>query len=87
MGLTAHCTQELEHAKRVIDELENELTEERARLRTLSTEQSRVQREKDQVAFQLRRTESVSYYTPLSFNKIFIRLYRTWAESETNSRH
>ncbi|KAH9927002.1 uncharacterized protein B0H18DRAFT_306413 [Fomitopsis serialis] len=54
----ASVQEDLDHAKRVIDELENELTAERARLRTLSTEQSRVQREKEQVAYQLRRTES-----------------------------
>ncbi|KZT69318.1 hypothetical protein DAEQUDRAFT_745317 [Daedalea quercina L-15889] len=54
----ASVQEELDHARHVIDELENELTAERARLRTLSTEQSRVQRQKDEVAFQLRRTES-----------------------------
>ncbi|TFY56456.1 hypothetical protein EVJ58_g7633 [Rhodofomes roseus] len=54
----ASVQEELDNARRVIDELENELTAERARLRTLSTEQSRVQREKEQVAYQLRRTES-----------------------------
>ena len=77
LSLTVEYLQELEHAKRVIDELESELTEERARLRTLSTEQSRVQREKDQVAFQLRRTESVSSIYLLSFSVVFIYSHRT----------
>lgn len=77
LGLTGEYLQELEHAKRVIGELENELTEERARLRTLSTEQSRVQREKDQVAFQLRRTESVSCFRSLAIRIVFKYWYRT----------
>ena len=77
LSLTVEYLQELEHAKRVIDALESELTEERARLRTLSTEQSRVQREKDQVAFQLRRTESVSSIYLLSFSVVFIYSHRT----------
>ncbi|KAH9840947.1 uncharacterized protein C8Q71DRAFT_702230 [Rhodofomes roseus] len=54
----ASIQQELDNARRVIDKLDNELMAERGRLRTSSTVQSRVQREKEQVAYQLRRTES-----------------------------
>lgn len=51
--------QELEKAKRVIADLENDLQVERSRLRSLSTEQNRIQRQKDEVVLQLQRTESV----------------------------
>lgn len=52
--------QELDKAKRVINDLEADLQVERSRLRTLTTEQSRIQRQKDDVLLQLKRTESVS---------------------------
>ncbi|KAJ6619906.1 hypothetical protein B0H10DRAFT_2024000 [Mycena sp. CBHHK59/15] len=48
---------ELEEAKRVISDLEAELKSERSRLRGLSTEQTRVQREKENILLQLQRTE------------------------------
>ncbi|KAI0954730.1 hypothetical protein AcW1_006527 [Taiwanofungus camphoratus] len=54
----ASVQEELDNAKRAIDDLEIELKSERMRLRTLTTEQSRVRREKEEVVFQLRRTES-----------------------------
>lgn len=53
--------QELDRAKRMIADLEAELQTERSRLRTLTTEQKRVQRQKDDVLTQLQRTESVSF--------------------------
>ncbi|KAJ6581666.1 hypothetical protein B0H19DRAFT_929437 [Mycena capillaripes] len=49
---------ELEEARRIISELETDLKSERSRLRTLSTEQNRVQREKENVLLQLQRTET-----------------------------
>ncbi|KAF8639093.1 hypothetical protein AX17_001738 [Amanita inopinata Kibby_2008] len=49
---------ELETAKRVIADLEERLKGERANLRALTTEQDRLQREKDDVLSQLQRTES-----------------------------
>ncbi|KAJ7491999.1 hypothetical protein FB451DRAFT_1360785 [Mycena latifolia] len=49
---------ELEEAKRVISDLEADLKSERSRLRALSTEQNRVQREKENVLLQLQRTET-----------------------------
>lgn len=53
--------QELERAKRMIVDLEAELQAERSRLRTLTTEQNRLQRQKEDVLTQLQRTESVSF--------------------------
>ncbi|KAJ6514991.1 hypothetical protein C8R47DRAFT_1190230 [Mycena vitilis] len=49
---------ELEEARRVISDLETDLKSERSRLRALSTEQNRVQREKENVLLQLQRTET-----------------------------
>ncbi|KAJ7180785.1 hypothetical protein C8R46DRAFT_885504 [Mycena filopes] len=49
---------ELEEARRVISDLETDLKAERSRLRALSTEQDRVQRDKDNVLLQLQRTET-----------------------------
>ncbi|KAI0318748.1 hypothetical protein OF83DRAFT_909610 [Amylostereum chailletii] len=49
---------ELEEARRVIADLEEELKTQRTRLRTLSTEQSKAEREKADVLVQLQRTES-----------------------------
>ncbi|KAJ7255461.1 hypothetical protein B0H12DRAFT_533693 [Mycena haematopus] len=51
---------ELEDARRVISDLETDLKAERSRLRALSTEQNRVQREKENVLLQLQRTETVT---------------------------
>lgn len=51
--------QELDRAKRTVNELESELKGERARLRELTTEQSKAERQKEKVVLQLRRTESV----------------------------
>ncbi|KAI0675751.1 hypothetical protein C8Q78DRAFT_964116 [Trametes maxima] len=49
---------ELERAKLTMATLEAELKEERSRLRALTTEQSKAQREKEAVLLDLRRTES-----------------------------
>ncbi|KAF5379308.1 hypothetical protein D9757_007667 [Collybiopsis confluens] len=49
---------DLEKARHTIATLENDLKAERARLRTMSTEQARVDREKEQVFNQLKRTET-----------------------------
>ncbi|KAF8075138.1 hypothetical protein FPV67DRAFT_1605655 [Lyophyllum atratum] len=49
---------ELEKAKRVIADLEANLKSERAQLRALTTEQTRVQREKAGILSQMQRTES-----------------------------
>ncbi len=43
-----------------MEELEAELKQERSRLRALTTEQTRAQRDKEAVLLDLRRTESVS---------------------------
>ncbi|KAE9397790.1 hypothetical protein BT96DRAFT_883573 [Gymnopus androsaceus JB14] len=48
---------DLEKAQVTITELENDLKAERARLRAMSTEQSRVDRDKEQIFVQLQRTE------------------------------
>lgn len=52
--------QELEHARHVISELEENLKAERAQLRTMTNTQSRMGREKEDIATQLQRTEVVS---------------------------
>ncbi|KIK56356.1 hypothetical protein GYMLUDRAFT_174310 [Collybiopsis luxurians FD-317 M1] len=49
---------DLEKARLTISELEGDLKAERARLRAMSTEQGRVNREKEQVFNQLKRTEA-----------------------------
>lgn len=43
----------------MVEELEAQLKLERSRLRAINTEQSRAERKKEEVIFQLRRTESV----------------------------
>ena len=54
--------QELDTAKRTISVLESELSSERSRLRTLITEQERMQRDKKQILTDLQRTESVGCF-------------------------
>ncbi|KAI0072304.1 hypothetical protein K474DRAFT_413030 [Panus rudis PR-1116 ss-1] len=49
---------ELDRAKRAVEDLEQQLSEERSRLRALTTEQTKAQRQKEKVELQLRRTES-----------------------------
>jgi hypothetical protein len=56
-------TREIEKAKAVIADLEAELQAERTRLRQMSTEQNRVQREKGGITRQLQRTEAVRSMT------------------------
>jgi septal ring factor EnvC (AmiA/AmiB activator) len=51
-------SQELDEAKRTVAELEEDLKSERTRLRVLTVEQTRIEREKENVLLQLRRTES-----------------------------
>lgn len=58
--LTDNHAQELDKAKCTISVLEKELGSERSRLRSMITEQERMQREKKQVLTDLQRTESVS---------------------------
>jgi len=50
-------SQELDEAKQAIAELEEDLKAERSRLRVLTVEQTRAEREKENVLLQLRRTE------------------------------
>jgi hypothetical protein len=50
--------QELDQAKQTIADLEEDLKAERACLRDLAVEQTRAEREKENVLLQLRRTES-----------------------------
>jgi septal ring factor EnvC (AmiA/AmiB activator) len=50
--------QELDQAKHTIADLEDDLKAERARLRDLTVEQGRAEREKENVLLELRRTES-----------------------------
>lgn len=50
--------QELDEAKQGIADLEGDLKAERSRLRVLTVEQTRAEREKENVLLQLRRTES-----------------------------
>lgn len=57
--LTSSRLQEAEKAKAVIADLEAELQAERMRLRKMSTEQDRLQREIGEVARELQRTETV----------------------------
>ncbi|KAJ4474994.1 hypothetical protein J3R30DRAFT_633332 [Lentinula aciculospora] len=49
---------DLEKARHIITELERDLKAERSRLRAMTTEQSRVNREKEQIFVQLQRTET-----------------------------
>ncbi|KAI0788909.1 hypothetical protein C8Q75DRAFT_879628 [Abortiporus biennis] len=49
---------ELDKAKRTVEELEAELSSERSRLRSLNTEQTQAERQKEKLNLQLRRTES-----------------------------
>ncbi|KAJ3917416.1 hypothetical protein F5877DRAFT_44671 [Lentinula edodes] len=49
---------DLEKARRTITELESDLKAERARLRNMTAEQSRVDREKEQIFVQLQRAET-----------------------------
>jgi hypothetical protein len=51
-------SQELDQAKQAIADLDEDLKAERARLRELTVEQTRAEREKENVLLQLRRTES-----------------------------
>ena len=51
-------SQELDEAKRTIADLEEGLKAERSRLRVLTVEETRIEREKENVLLQLRRTES-----------------------------
>lgn len=76
--------QELEKAKRTISVLENELSSERSRLRTLIGEQDRLQREKKQILTDLQRTESVSELPFLS--RFFLILSRTWMMSKPSCK-
>jgi hypothetical protein len=50
--------QELDEAKRTIADLEEGLKAERSRLRVLTVEETRIEREKENVLLQLRRTEA-----------------------------
>jgi hypothetical protein len=50
--------QELDEAKRTIADLEEDLKAERSRLRVLTLEETHIEREKENVLLQLRRTES-----------------------------
>jgi hypothetical protein len=59
-NVNSHFPQELENARKIIQELEADLKSERSRLRNLDTQQSRTQRDKDGLLNQLKRTESVS---------------------------
>ncbi|KAH9940729.1 uncharacterized protein BXZ73DRAFT_42510 [Epithele typhae] len=54
----ASAQDELDHAKKVMEELEAELKDERSRLRALTSEQTKAQREKDKVERELRRAET-----------------------------
>lgn len=57
VSLTYSNSQELDEAKQAIAELEEDLKAERSRLRVLTVEQTRAEREKENVLLQLRRTE------------------------------
>jgi myosin protein heavy chain len=50
--------QELDEAKQTIADLEEDLKAERSRLRVLTVEETHIEREKENVLLQLRRTES-----------------------------
>jgi hypothetical protein len=69
-------TREIEKAKAVIADLEADLQAERTRLRQMSTEQNRVQREKSGITRQLQRTEAVCPITnsKSTFNLKIIRI-------------
>ncbi|KAI0352396.1 hypothetical protein OH77DRAFT_1498058 [Trametes cingulata] len=56
--LKSSVYQELEKARQTMAELEAQLKAERSRLRALTTEQTKAQREKEAVLLDLRRTES-----------------------------
>lgn len=68
----------------MVEELEHALTTERSRLRSLSTGQAGVERQKDEVAFQLKRTEAVSscsYYVIRSIYNFYHRIWPTYAKN------
>ena len=48
----------MDQAKQIIGDLEDDLKAERSRLRDITVEQGRAEREKENVLLQLRRTES-----------------------------
>ena len=58
-GVFADATyaKELDDAKRTIEELEDELKAQRTRMRSMTTEQSRAERERESVLMKLKRTE------------------------------
>lgn len=58
LSLIGSNSQELDQAKRTIADLEEDLKSERTRLRVLTVEQTHIEREKEDVLLQLRRTES-----------------------------
>jgi len=62
--MNSEIAQELENARKTMQELEGELKSERSRLRNLNTQQDRMQRDKDSLLSQLKRTESVSFPPP-----------------------
>ena len=55
--LMRRTLQELDDAKRTIEELEDELKAQRTRMRSMTTEQSRAERERESVLMKLKRTE------------------------------
>lgn len=78
-------TREIEKARAVIADLEAELQAERTRLRQMSTEQNRVQREKSGITRQLQRTEAVRSMT--NFRSTFnLKVTRISMMSKNNCR-
>jgi len=78
--------QELDMAKRTISVLESELSSERSRLRTLITEQERMQREKKQILTDLQRTESVGRFVFGGRTTRMLTFSRTWMTLSNNSK-
>lgn len=63
-----HQSQELEHAKSSISNLEEDLRQERAKLRSLATERNKSTREMADVMSKLERTEAVGLLLSLPFS-------------------
>ena len=80
--------QELEKTRQVVTELEEQLRAERSRLRSLTTEQSKAERQKEAVVLQLQRTESVSQYSLWTCcvpNRTPSRTWQTFGRSSSAS--
>ncbi|EGN96997.1 hypothetical protein SERLA73DRAFT_185262, partial [Serpula lacrymans var. lacrymans S7.3] len=76
---------ELDQAKQAIADLEGELTAERTGLRQMSTEQNRVQREREDIVHQLQRTEEDMNDVKRQLQKVKLENHELENELRTNA--